>query len=67
MADLPQEAQFVVAREDAIYCYNADGKGPCFPVSGKKMLVQWLKTFLVVVAKEVITQVSADGPGFKEG
>lgn len=67
MTDLSHEAQFVVAKDRAVYCYNPDGKGPAYPVAGRKLLIQWLKTFLVVVAKEEVSEVNTMGPGFKEG
>lgn len=52
MAESPQGANFVVARNDAIYCYTTDGKGPCYAVEGEKVLIQWSKTYLVIVSKE---------------
>lgn len=52
MAESPHGANFVVGRNDAVYCYTSDGKGPCYAVEGEKVLIQWSKTYLVIVSKE---------------
>lgn len=52
MAESPHGANFVVGRSDAVYCYTADGKGPCYAVEGEKILIQWSKMYLVIVSKE---------------
>lgn len=53
MAESSPGANFVVACNDAIYCYTADGKGPCYAVEGDKVLIQGSKTYLVIVSKDV--------------
>ncbi|KAK6628467.1 hypothetical protein RUM43_002282 [Polyplax serrata] len=52
MAESSQGANFVVARNDAVYCYTTDGKGPCYAVEGVKVLIQWSKMYLVIISKE---------------
>ncbi|XP_017782805.1 PREDICTED: vacuolar protein sorting-associated protein 11 homolog [Nicrophorus vespilloides] len=46
-----QETQFMVARDDAIYCYNSDGRGPCYAADGEKVLLQWFRSYLIFVSK----------------
>lgn len=36
----------------AIYCYTPDGRGPCYAVEGQKIMLEWFRTYLVIVAKE---------------
>ncbi|EGC37991.1 hypothetical protein DICPUDRAFT_76416 [Dictyostelium purpureum] len=42
----------IIARNDAIYFYNADGRGPCFGFQGVKTKVLWFRSYLVVVGYE---------------
>ncbi|XP_005187469.1 vacuolar protein sorting-associated protein 11 homolog [Musca domestica] len=43
------ERYFVVAREDALYCYTIEGRGPCFAINGSKQIVRWFGKHLIVV------------------
>ncbi|XP_075233509.1 vacuolar protein sorting-associated protein 11 homolog isoform X4 [Lycorma delicatula] len=37
---------------DAIYCYTTDVLGPCYAIDGEKIMLQWFRSYLVIVAKE---------------
>ncbi|KAM9989103.1 hypothetical protein ACTFIY_005145 [Dictyostelium cf. discoideum] len=39
----------IIARSDAIYFYNVDGRGPCFGFTGVKTKVLWFRSYLVVI------------------
>lgn len=36
----------------AIYCYTSDGRGPCYAVEGQKVMLEWFRSYLVIIAKE---------------
>lgn len=52
LAESSQESQFMIGRDDAIYCYTSDGRGPCYAVEGKKIMLQWFRSYLIIIAKE---------------
>uniref|UniRef100_T1ISE0 Vacuolar protein sorting-associated protein 11 homolog n=1 Tax=Strigamia maritima TaxID=126957 RepID=T1ISE0_STRMM len=52
MSDATLEYQFVVARTDAVYFYQPDGRGPCFAFDGKKIILHWFRGYLVAVGKD---------------
>ncbi|XP_071804394.1 vacuolar protein sorting-associated protein 11 homolog [Asterias amurensis] len=52
MSDTTQFNQFVIGREDAVYFYQPDGRGPCLAFEGKKTLLHWYRGYLVVVTKD---------------
>ncbi|CAL1686711.1 unnamed protein product [Lasius platythorax] len=52
LAESMQESHFMIGRNDAIYCYTPDGRGPCYAVEGQKIMLEWFRTYLVIVAKE---------------
>ncbi|KAK7790409.1 hypothetical protein R5R35_013503 [Gryllus longicercus] len=58
LAESLPDSQFMIGREDAVYCYTPDGRGPCYAVEGQKQLLQWFRTYLIIVAQENKT-----GPG----
>ncbi|KAH8275970.1 hypothetical protein KR026_001226, partial [Drosophila bipectinata] len=43
-----EESMFVVGRDDAVYCYTRDGRGPCFAIEGRKKFVSWVGQYLFV-------------------
>ncbi|EAT44793.1 AAEL003887-PA [Aedes aegypti] len=45
------EGHFMVGREDAVYCYTSDGRGPCYALEGKKTLLQWFRSHLLIVSR----------------
>lgn len=36
----------------AIYCYSTDGRGPCYAVEGRKICLQWFRTYLIIVSRD---------------
>ena len=42
----------MAARKDAVFIYEHDGLGPCYPFEGDKVSVLWFRGKLVIVAKE---------------
>ncbi|EFA75946.1 RING zinc finger-containing protein [Heterostelium album PN500] len=51
----------IIARPDAIYFYNTDGRGPCFGFGGTKNKLLWFRSYLVVVGHEASISSSAGG------
>ncbi|XP_065371045.1 vacuolar protein sorting-associated protein 11 homolog [Calliphora vicina] len=49
--ELGGEQYFVVARDDGLYCYTADGRGPCYPINGHKQTVECFGKSLIIVLK----------------
>ncbi len=45
-----RNGDIVVARDDAIYYYGQDGRGPCFAYDGQKTLVECYEEYLAVIA-----------------
>ncbi|OBT91139.1 hypothetical protein VE02_00048 [Pseudogymnoascus sp. 03VT05] len=45
----------VVVRDDAIYYYGIDGRGPCFAYDGPKSLVQCHEEYLAIITPPVTT------------
>uniref|UniRef100_A0A8C4Q9L1 Vacuolar protein sorting-associated protein 11 homolog n=1 Tax=Eptatretus burgeri TaxID=7764 RepID=A0A8C4Q9L1_EPTBU len=63
LSDLSQDNQFVIARNDCVYLYQPDERGPCFAFEGEKKIVHWYRGFLVVVTKDSkgVSRVNAAG------
>ncbi|XP_058823942.1 vacuolar protein sorting-associated protein 11 homolog [Topomyia yanbarensis] len=57
------EGHFMVGRADAVYCYTSDGRGPCYALEGKKTLLQWFRSHLLIVSKNSRTS-GANTEGF---
>ncbi|XP_066137902.1 vacuolar protein sorting-associated protein 11 homolog [Euwallacea fornicatus] len=51
LAESSQESNFMVARNDAIYCYTPDGRGPCYAVDGEKSMLEWFRSYLIIISK----------------
>ncbi|CAH1993182.1 unnamed protein product [Acanthoscelides obtectus] len=51
LADSVQESHFMIGRQDAIYCYTTDGRGPCYAVEGEKVMLEWFRTYLIIISK----------------
>ncbi|XP_076626733.1 vacuolar protein sorting 11 [Colletes latitarsis] len=47
-----QDSHFMIGHNNAIYCYTPDGNGPCYAVEGQKIMLEWFRNYLVIVAKE---------------
>ncbi|RZF44682.1 hypothetical protein LSTR_LSTR000634 [Laodelphax striatellus] len=43
---------FMICRDDAVYCYTTDGRGPCYAIDGQKIMVQAFKSYIVIIAKD---------------
>ncbi|XP_077990077.1 vacuolar protein sorting-associated protein 11 homolog [Glandiceps talaboti] len=52
LSDNSQDCQFVIGRSEAVYFYQADGRGPCLAFEGDKLLLQWYRGYLVLVSRE---------------
>ena len=49
---LTDKQQFITARKDAVFIFEHDGLGPCYPFEGEKISVHWFRGKLVIAAKE---------------
>lgn len=56
---LTDKAQLVVARKDAVFLYEHDILGPCYPFEGEKVSVHWFRGKIVIVVKETQTNTNA--------
>ncbi|XP_032237087.2 vacuolar protein sorting-associated protein 11 homolog isoform X2 [Nematostella vectensis] len=61
VSDISQEQQFVVARNEALYFYQPDGRGPCLAFEGDKQMISWFRGYLVVVSRDTKLQITAPG------
>ncbi|XP_051174547.1 vacuolar protein sorting-associated protein 11 homolog [Leptopilina boulardi] len=52
LAESKQDSHFMIGRTEAIYCYTPDGRGPCYAVEGQKIMLEWFRSYLVIIAKE---------------
>ena len=46
------ETHFVTGQQDAVYCYNPEGRGQCYAFEGKKRLIHWFRGYLTVITEE---------------
>lgn len=40
---------FLVGREDALYCFTIDGRGPCYAIGGKKKIIACLNQNIIIL------------------
>ncbi|KAK3087703.1 hypothetical protein FSP39_009366 [Pinctada imbricata] len=52
MSDLSQDHQLVVGRQDAVYFYQTDSRGPCLAFEGEKLQLHWFRGYLIIVGKD---------------
>ncbi|XP_005091075.1 vacuolar protein sorting-associated protein 11 homolog isoform X1 [Aplysia californica] len=52
MSDASQDNQLVIGRQDAVYFYQPDGRGPCLAFEGIKLQLHWFRGYLIIVGKE---------------
>ncbi|CAE1174781.1 VPS11 [Acanthosepion pharaonis] len=52
MSGMTQDNQFVVGRQDVVYFYQPDGRGPCLALEGEKLMLFWFRGYLVTVCRE---------------
>lgn len=53
------ESNFMVGRDDAVYCYTSDGRGPCYALEGQKSILRWFRSHLLTVSKPVKSTISS--------
>lgn len=58
MTQDPDTEDIVVAREDAIYYYGSNGRGPSYAFEGPKKIVRIYKEYVAVVCPPRVAQVS---------
>jgi len=46
------DIHFVTGQNDAVYCYNPEGRGQCYAFEGKKRLLNWYRGYLTVISDE---------------
>ena len=56
-----QDHQFVIGRNDALYFYQPDGRGPCLAFEGDKTKVLWFRNYLVVASRDTKTLARQGG------
>uniref|UniRef100_A0A336K2Y2 Vacuolar protein sorting-associated protein 11 homolog n=1 Tax=Culicoides sonorensis TaxID=179676 RepID=A0A336K2Y2_CULSO len=44
------DGQFMVGRDNAIWIYTFDGRGPCYVLEGEKQIVQWFRNNLIIIS-----------------
>ena len=42
----------MTGREDAVYCYNTEGRGQCYAFEGQKVALHWYRSYLVVASTD---------------
>ncbi|PVD32476.1 hypothetical protein C0Q70_07915 [Pomacea canaliculata] len=63
MSDNSQDYQLVIGRQDAVYFYQPDGRGPCLAFEGEKLQLHWFRGYLIIVGKESKTMPRAPPMG----
>lgn len=53
MAGANSEGYFMVGRDDAVYCYTPEGRAPCYAFDGRKVLVRWFRSHLLMVTSSL--------------
>ncbi|KAM3965678.1 vacuolar protein sorting 11 isoform 2-T2 [Aphomia sociella] len=48
-----------VAVGNAIYCYTAEGRGPCYALEGDKAGLNWFRSYLVITSNETPSKSTA--------
>ena len=46
---MTHDSELVLGREEAVYFYGIDGRGPCFAFDGKKLLMECFRGNLICV------------------
>lgn len=60
LAESIQETHFMVGRNDAVYCYTTDGRGPCYAIDGEKVMLEWFRSYLIIITKTSKPPTSID-------
>ncbi|VVC97404.1 unnamed protein product [Leptidea sinapis] len=53
---LADRQRLAVATTDAIYCYTAEGRGPCYVLEGEKIRLNWFRSYLVFTTNETLNR-----------
>jgi vacuolar protein sorting-associated protein 11 len=57
------EQDIVIARNEAVYFYDLDGRGPCFGFDGEKKMIMFFRGYLVVVGENQRANELTGGKG----
>lgn len=52
MTDSKQDSLLVVARKEAVYFYQPDGRGPCLGFEGEKLIIHWFRGYFIVIGRD---------------
>lgn len=52
ISDGAGENHFMIAKNEALYFYQQDGRGPCLAFEGEKRMATWFRGYLIVVSVE---------------
>ena len=44
--------EFAMGREEAVYFYTPEGRGACRPFEGRKLIVTWFRSYLLIVSED---------------
>ena len=58
----PAGAGLAVARSEAVYLYDGDGRGPCFALGGRKVAAEWVGGCVAVVVEHGASSTSSTHP-----
>jgi hypothetical protein len=58
MAQDPESGDIVIAREDAIYYYGPNGRGPSYAFEGPKRMVKMYRDYVGLICPPRVAQVS---------
>ncbi|KAJ3022002.1 Vacuolar protein sorting-associated protein 11 [Thoreauomyces humboldtii] len=52
----PQDThqEIVIGRNEAVYFYGLDGRGPCCSIDGQKTRLIWFRNYLAIVSRETV-------------
>ena len=53
---LGNETHFVTGQQDAVYCYNPEGRGQCYPFDGQKKLLHAFGGYITVITEDGINE-----------
>lgn len=56
------ENLFAVGRNNAVYFYQVDGRGPCLAFEGEKLILYKFKSYLVIVSRDLPSKATQPNP-----
>lgn len=54
------ENLFAVGRDNAVYFYHIDGRGPCLAFEGEKLVLYRFKTYMVILSRDSPTKIDSN-------